>query len=314
MKLGLAIRLAQSLRLNAEPRSSLPLWQQEEHRRVFWSVYVMDRFVSCCRIRPPSILDIDCTVSLPTSERSKHAGDIARPPSLAVLNDLPDMSLCKSLDHFALLALVASTLGRAIRYNLQQKSTKVRPPWDFRSDFAKISTMLLSFETLLSVEGDDLESVVRSNFYTLGSFDRPRVGHFIWSRGLYHLTCCLLHHPLFLHRHLHQHQEGFPRSFARSSIVQCKEHADNLTQILKVVNETDCCARGSFLGYFAVVAGSVHRLFEHSTDFDTQTRSRQLSHVCLDFLQQGSVVWGNFSLMVSSGPFHILLCYVVLVY
>jgi hypothetical protein len=308
VKLGLAIRLAEGLRLNGEPSCTLPAWQQEEHRRVFWSVYVMDRFVSCCRIRAPSILDVDCTVFLPISERSKYAGGLARSPSLAVLNNLPDMSMCTSLENFALLVLVASILGRVVRYNLQQKSTKGCPPWDFRSEFAKISTMLLSFETLLTIRDENFESLVRSSFSARGVFERPRVGHFIWSRGLYHLTCCLLHHPFFLHRHLQQNQQGFPRSFARSSIVQCKEHAEKLTHILQVVSDTDCCARGSFLGYFAVVAGSVHRLFEHSTDLNTKTRSQHLLQVCLDFLQQGPVVWENFPLMVSADFFAIVLC------
>jgi hypothetical protein len=293
------VRFAQGLRLNVEPEPTLSLSEQEEHRRVFWSVYILDRFVSCCRVRPPSILDVDCTVMLPANEQL--TGALVRSPTLAILNDLPSISVCKSLGNFALLVLVASILGRIVRYNLQQRSTKGYPPWDFRSDFAKISTILLSFETLLSVGDQDLSSLARGNSRTPGhkTFDQSQVGHFIWSRGLYHLACCLLHHPLFMYRHLQRYKESFPCSFARASALQCEEHAEQLTTVLKFIAESDCCARGSFLGYFAVVAGSVHRLYEHSTDLEEPARSQQLSQICLDFLQRGPALWGNYPRMVS---------------
>jgi hypothetical protein len=236
---------------------------------------------------------------LPISERNLGAGAVVRSPTLAVLNNLPDLSACKSLDHFALFVLVASILGRIVRYNLQQRTTKGYPPWDFRSDFAKISTMLLSFENILSIGEEDLAAFVLDKYATLEGFDRPRVGHFIWSRGLYHLSCCLLHHPFFLYRHLRHHRDSFPPSFARASLRHCQEHAEKLTTILKVVHDFDCCARGSFLGYFAVVAGSVHRLYEHSTDLNERARSKGLSQVCLDFLQGASSSWDNYPRMVS---------------
>ena len=219
------------------------------------------------------------------------------------MKDLPDVSVCKSLDHFAQLVLVASILGRIERYNLQQSTTKASPPWDFRSDFAKISTMLLSFEALLSIGDEDLASLIRKDFGNQQGYDKPRVGHFIWSRGLYHLACCLLHHPLFLYRHLEHHKGVFPRSFALASLRYCNEHAEKLTTILQLIHETDCCARGSFLGYFAVVAGSVHKLYEHSQDMTQKARSGRLLQQCVDFLEQGPVYWVNYPRMVSSCAF-----------
>jgi hypothetical protein len=301
VKIGLAVRFAQGLRLNSEPDPNLPSWQQEERRRVFWSTYILDRFV-CCRARPPTILDVDCTVMLPTSERHMRVGALVKSPTLAVLNDIPDISVCKSLGYFAQLVLVASILGRIIRYNLQQRSTNGRPPWDFRSDFAKISTTLLSLETLFSVDGENLSTFMRNTFGTDDGFDRGQAGHFIWSRGLYHLTCCLLHHPFFLYRHRQQHRENFPRSFARTSILACKEHAGKLSDVVQVVQETDCCARGSIIGYFAVVAGSIHKLYEHSTDLNEQAQAQLRSQAALNFLQHEPVLWENFPRMVSSAP------------
>jgi hypothetical protein len=256
--------------------------------------------VSCCRARAPSILDVDCTVMLPTSDQDMRTGVTAKSPTLAILHKLPDMSACKTLNDAALLVLVASILGRIVRYSLQQRSTKGFSPWDFRSDFAKISTMLLSFETLLSVADKDLKSVIHNSFTSLEGLNRPRVATFVWSRAVYHLSCCLLHHPFLLYRHLQPHKEDFPRSFARASLLRCKEHAEELTTILHVILEEDCCSRASFLGYSAVVAGSVHKLYENSADAGEQARSAQSLKVCLDFLQKGPAarLWRNYPRMV----------------
>lgn len=290
-------RFAQALKLNAEPDPNLPTDEQEEYRRVFWSVYVLDRFV-CFRGRSPSILDADCTIRLPSAKNISRDTPTEVVPTLAVLKSLPDMSECRQLSHFALLVLASSFLGPVIRYGLQQTNKKSYPPWDFRSDYAKTSTILYNFENLLSVEGLDLTAYIQQHPQGQNGFDKPWIGHFIWSRGVYHLACCLLHHPLLLHRHLHEHRDRFPLSFARSSLRNCYEHAQHLTEILKLVSDKRCCARGSFLGYLAVVAGSVHRLYEHSPDDLQQTRATAQLQVCYDFLEDGIISWDNYPRMV----------------
>ena len=60
IKVGLAIRLAQDFRLMVEPDSDLPLIQQEERRRVFWSFYLCDKLISCGRERPAALADDQC--------------------------------------------------------------------------------------------------------------------------------------------------------------------------------------------------------------------------------------------------------------
>lgn len=102
VKIGLAVRFAQGLRLNVEPDPNIPVWEQEEQRRVFWSAYIMDKFVSCCRGRAPSILDVDCTVTLPATNQQLHAETPGKHPTLAVLKGLPNISACKPLNDFTL--------------------------------------------------------------------------------------------------------------------------------------------------------------------------------------------------------------------
>ncbi|RFU28893.1 hypothetical protein B7463_g7455, partial [Scytalidium lignicola] len=60
LNIGLSIRIAQDLRLMMEPDFNLPYPNQEERRRVFWSIYILDRFCSCGRGKPAAVADVHC--------------------------------------------------------------------------------------------------------------------------------------------------------------------------------------------------------------------------------------------------------------
>jgi hypothetical protein len=49
MKIGLSVRIAQDLRLMLEPTANLSDVDQEERRRVFWSIYLLDKLTSVGR-------------------------------------------------------------------------------------------------------------------------------------------------------------------------------------------------------------------------------------------------------------------------
>lgn len=300
VKIGLAIRLVQSLKLNAEPDSALPPWQQEEHRRVFWSVYLLDKFVSCGRSRPPAILDLDCTLSLPCSEEAFRMETPEKTPTLAVFQDLPSSApVIRQLDHFAILVLMCSMLGLAVRDTFQQKPVAL-PAWDCRSDFAKIGSIIMSFESMHATSADGLGAYIADRFGTYEGFDRQRVGHFIWARGVYHLCGCMLYHPVNMHRHRQTHGADFPATFTRECLGRCQEHAAQLTNILQTLQTMGCCARGSFLGYLAACAASIHQLYIYSPNQDVAARAVASSGTCLGVLEQGPVCWPNHNLMAAA--------------
>lgn len=74
LKIGLAVRIAQDLQLMKEPKATLPAIEQEERRRAFWSIFLLDRLVSCGQGRPPAISDEDCLVQLPCDQRTFRNG------------------------------------------------------------------------------------------------------------------------------------------------------------------------------------------------------------------------------------------------
>ncbi|KAH8691352.1 fungal-specific transcription factor domain-containing protein [Talaromyces proteolyticus] len=291
VKIGLAVRFAQGMRLNAEPDQMMPPWQQEEYRRVFWSVYLLDRFVSCSHGRAPTILDRDCTVRLPCSDEQFLSQPSEQTPTISVLKDLPDMGRCMNLGDFSLMIMMSSVLARVVRYSLQQNASNSFPPWDFRSDFAEIKFILYSFEGLLGTGNDVLTETLHSRFHNGSRYDTQKVAHYIWCRALYYLCDCLLHHPFTLYNDFKHYRKTVPPSFARHALESCLDDAEQLTIILNTVRITQCCARASFLGYFAVVASSIHRLYEFSTDEAIKARSLRSFSSCLQFLDELPQYW-----------------------
>ncbi|TKW58320.1 hypothetical protein CTA1_12159 [Colletotrichum tanaceti] len=57
-----------------EPSELLPPAEQEERRRCFWSVYLLDKLVSLGRGRHLAILDESCHVQIPCDEPTFRSG------------------------------------------------------------------------------------------------------------------------------------------------------------------------------------------------------------------------------------------------
>lgn len=122
---------------------------QEERRRVFWSLYLLDRIVSCGRGRPPAILEASCQLQLPCDEKAWKEG---RLQTTDTLDQLSNKALLNEMDlgPFALVIIMAYVLSRAAQYMLQQYNIRSRdPPWDPSSDFALISSDLLDRKSVV---------------------------------------------------------------------------------------------------------------------------------------------------------------------
>lgn len=74
MKIGQALRLALSLGMNRDPSTSpLPQAEQNHRRRLWWTVYILDRKLSINLGAPLSIQDEDIDVELPVVKGSMQA-------------------------------------------------------------------------------------------------------------------------------------------------------------------------------------------------------------------------------------------------
>ncbi|KAK5461145.1 hypothetical protein LTS15_003208 [Exophiala xenobiotica] len=300
VKIGLAVRFAQGLRLNAEPDSTLSAVQQEEHRRTFWSVYLLDKLVSCSPHRPPTILDDDCTVRLPCDESDFVKGLSVEGVTLSQLNDTHEPAPVQKLGQFTLTILMASALGRIVRYNLQQTSSNNFAPWDSRGDLASTWSTLMTFETYSNPADMSFTAILDRDYTTNGVTEGIAAGHFVLSQVLYHLNQCLLHHPFLLHQKLRPYKEKVPPSFIKEVLRRSREHAGLLTELLRVLQHRDCCCHSSFFGYCAMSAGMIHRLHQQNENESWREAASDHFQTSLAFLDRKPVLWGHFPRMATA--------------
>ncbi|KAF5544235.1 3-hydroxymethyl-3-methylglutaryl-coenzyme a lyase [Fusarium napiforme] len=275
LKIGLAVRICQDLQLMNEPNPMLPIVEQEERRRVFWSVYLLDKLVSCGRARPPAIADEDCHVQLPCEEEVFRTGTWKQTPTLHRLLNW-DADLGEIRGYFTLAILVASALGRCARYVLHQREIDDTLPWDSRSEFAAINSFLLLIEQHLQVEEVPIEDIISQNKLPTGTPDHQVVGHAVFARIVFHLCHCLIGHPFLLALRLQNLKVKAPASFLSRTYEVCCDHASKIPSLLHRAQEAGCHVDASFYAYSTCVAGSILSMFIHGKESMGQVPSQQL--------------------------------------
>ncbi|KAL2427903.1 hypothetical protein ABEF91_005822 [Exophiala dermatitidis] len=293
-KVGLAVRFAQSLELGSVIPSHYTPEQQDERRLTFWSMYLLDRLVSCGTGRPPTISDIDCSIPLASDMTPANETESSTMPDLRTLFEISGYGTNPNMDPFPQTILMASVLGRIERHSLQHQSLKDKfPPWDSRSDFAAIYSMLLNFEAHSEITRVSFSSTIARFVGPDGVHDHSAAGHLAFSTIMYHMNQCLLHHPFLLRKRLDSCKGRYSPSFLREALRRSLEHAYQLTVTLRVIQKQGFNLT-SFYAYASLVAGTIHRLFMHHDDEWTRRTAQQFFDYSLDFLDSGKNVWEHY--------------------
>lgn len=258
-KTGLLTRVCRASRLMVEPSSSLPFEEQEEHRRVFWLVYVADKMLSCGKSRPlPSFQDDECTLHLPCDDDTFRAGEWQ---NMVTLDELMswDFQEDQSPNANCIGMLMVSILGRCVRYFRCEEYRELVPLWDANSEFSSLTSLLSragAYFGIVSVArlSSDIDGVPRSD-----------AGYIIVAHMLYHLCHCLLNHP-FLAR---QRLKPFRSNTACSSFILGLFYTanDHARQLLDLIG--DACKSGAITSqstifpYWTAIAGSIVSVASH---------------------------------------------------
>ncbi|KAL1966035.1 hypothetical protein VTN77DRAFT_4975 [Rasamsonia byssochlamydoides] len=306
LKIGLAVRISQDLHLMKEPSEWLSYVEQEERRRVFWSVYLLDKLVSCGRARPPALSDEDCHVQLPCDEHTFREGGREKTPTLSqLLNWNADVRSIPG--NFTLTILAASILGRCARYVLHERNVDEIPPWDSRSEFASINSSLLLVESYSQIGSRSISEMISENLTPEGNIDHQSVGHLIFAHTVFHLCHCLLNHPFLLRLRLRRLGSKTPGSFSSRAFQVGCEHATKLTNLLEEAIHSGCHVEASFYAYATTIAGGVHSLNFHSERSRGGHGSGILKHFqqSLNILEKMSGMWNHASnMMLRLRDFH----------
>ena len=298
VKVGLAVRMAQDCGLMLDNATHLPYAEQEERRRVFWSVYLLDRLVSCGRGRPPAIVDASCHVQLPCDESIWREGLWEKTQSLDEITNRT-LSVAQRQCPSAQVIAIAHVLGRCAQYVLQDFNIRgPHPPWDPGSDFASIESDLLHFEAYLEIQRP-VSEMLAPHISEDGVVDSQATGPIIFSRALFHLCYCLLNHPFLLRRRINTCRNLAPISFINRSSDLAWLHAQQMLALIRDARKLGCSFHSSSSGYAVTVAGSVIALRTYDPDSIASEQARILLEEALMYLDMIGHHWENVRTMVT---------------
>ncbi|KAK6380209.1 hypothetical protein LTS17_005398 [Exophiala oligosperma] len=276
LKIGLAVRISQDLQLHLEPPVNMPPTHREERRSLFWSVYMIDRYVSCTRQKFPVIQDGECLVRLPGN--SKPPGDDSHDERGALLSQLITPLKEKSLEpnQYSLLVLMTSIMGSTARYMLNDyHMSSQEAPWDRHSQYLSICTNLLYFESLTNTRAPLRQILGSQMFLSNGRINQPKAGHTIFTHLIFHFCHCLLSHPFLLRRKVDSTRLNVPTTWMMNALKSGLEHARLLSLLVREAEDCGFAIQASFHAYFLLIAGSIHALYSNSSDADLKQEAKR---------------------------------------
>ena len=279
-----------------DPPEDIPNTEQEERRRVFWSVYLLDRLVSCGRGRPPAIIDASCHLQLPCENDLWKRGIWRKTLSLDQMTDRT-LIMPEKQGYFAHLIAVAHIMGRCAQYMMQEYNIRSpHPLWESGSDFAAIESDLLHAETYLELDSS-LGEILQAHMTDEAMVDHQTMGPIIYSRALFHLCHCLLYHPFLLRRRLQACFNRPPASFLSRAFGTSWQHAQDMIQLIQDSRNRGCLFNSSFGGYCLTVAGSVLALWAHQAG-DRHLLASSLLRETITYVDDIGHYWPNVKAMV----------------
>jgi hypothetical protein len=290
----MAVRISQDLQMMLEPDESLPAAEREERRGLFWSLFLLDRFVCCSFRRPPAIKVSDCRLHLPVDR--ELTGDES-PLTLGDLLDEKVQGMPSAIVAVGLSGLsvgFAALLGRAIDYMMNGEQKTVEP-WRCNSEY---SIIYMSLEFLKQLADQHAPKKSRSE----PAGDRPlphsdRMSHFVLSLTLYHLAHCILRHP-FLLGVKRQTYTLTPSGWIDAQYASCWGHAQDLTALVVDAKAAGYMLAPSFYSYCILVAGTVHAILLHAQDKPASERAATYLKTSFGYLSEISEMWQNSYIMV----------------
>ncbi|KAL2196125.1 fungal transcriptional regulatory-like protein [Corynascus similis CBS 632.67] len=276
MLLTMAVGMAMALELHREldNNASVTPIERETRRRLFWTCYLLDRFLSCGSKRPSLISDraillrLPCWYPNPTSMPLE--GDFFQ--SYTNLQHLHGGGK-KAQGSNGMLIDICRILGTTNQY-LAAGGVKGDShfPWHSLSNLSKIRQDL----DVWASGTEDVFSSVES------LFGQPDSTVLVLSKLIYHLIHCLIYRPFLPIDLAELAGSGQHQSWQIEATNMCFLHANAIAELVELGKQTASVEWPAFVGYCICTAGTVHihgayysrvgtagdmNVFSSSTDF-----------------------------------------------
>ncbi|SPQ20958.1 9a50127e-daad-41df-8c6c-48425dfc66be [Thermothielavioides terrestris] len=252
MLLTTAVGMAMALELHREMdfNARVTPTERETRRKLFWTCYLLDRFLSCGSKRPALISDRAILLRLPCWFPSPGSlpveGDFFQ--SYTTLQHLQGGGK-KSQGSSGMLIDICRILGTTNQY-LAAGGVKGDShfPWHSLSNLSKIRQDL----DLWASGTQDAFSSVESLF---GQADSTVL---VLSKLIYHLIHCLIYRPFLPIDLAELAGSGQHQSWQIEATNMCFLHANAIAELVELGRQTASIEWPSFVGYCICTAGTVH--------------------------------------------------------
>ncbi|KAJ5446609.1 Transcription factor [Penicillium cf. griseofulvum] len=224
--------------------------ERETRRRLFWSGYLMDRFINCGSRRPCLITDHSVVLRLPSW--SPHAAGLNMEGELFHVG--PNIqysadSRRKSPSAASLLIDITRILGVTNKY-LAAGGVKGDShfPWHALSNLSKIRQEL-----------DIWAAGTQDVFASIDAlFGHPESTTLLLSKLIYHLVHCLIYRPFLPIDLVELRGTGQHQSWQIEATNLCFSHSNAIAELVELGRNSPLIEWPAFVGYCVCTAGTVH--------------------------------------------------------
>ncbi|KAL3424110.1 fungal specific transcription factor [Phlyctema vagabunda] len=247
---GIAMAMALELHREVESNARVTTIEREMRRRLFWTCYLMDRFMACGSKRPSLIADKSIVLRLPSWAPTPSAlpveGEFFQNGSNLQYHS---GSGKKSQGSSGMLIDIVRILGITNRY-LAAGGVKGDShfPWHSLSNLSKIRQDL---DVWASGTQDVFSSVD-----TL--FGQPDSTTLVLSKLIYHLIHCLIYRPFLPIDLAELAGTGQHQSWQIEATNMCFLHANAIAELVELGKQSTAIEWPAFVGYCICTAGTVH--------------------------------------------------------
>lgn len=261
MLLTSAIGMALALELHREADAHVRMMpaEREMRRRLFWSCYLLDRFMACGSRRPSLISDRSILLRLPSWSPSPSAlaveGDFFQNASNLQYHQGSGGGK-KSQGSSGMLIDITRILGITNRY-MAAGGVKGDShfPWHSLSNLSKIRQDLDVWASGSQAIFSSVESL----------FSQPDSTALILSKLVYHLIHCLIYRPFLPVDLAELAGTGQHQSWQIEATNMCFLHANAVAELVELGKQMPEVEWPGFVGYCICTAGTVHIHGAHYT-------------------------------------------------
>ncbi|EON63140.1 hypothetical protein W97_02367 [Coniosporium apollinis CBS 100218] len=213
----------------------------------------------------------------------------------------PGKNNVANLGHLGLVVLTASIVGKCAQHSIHEHSREESrlPPWDSKSEFAAIYSVLLQLETQFEM-GGRINDILTKDYLQDGVVDTQMAGPYVFSHALFHMSQCLIHHPFLLYNQSRARGVKAPASFLNRSLQTCRENANAISALIQDTRSAGYPVYFSFMGYCVTVTAGIHMLCLQTKDSGIHQLSTYYLQSDMAFLEEFSRYWKSGQTMLAT--------------